>query len=262
MYNASMSLELKINTNYPIVFIHGSFANSRSWRKIIESLQPAHRCYTLDLPGHGNTPTSDNHSSPTMKSEFDVLSELINGIEDHENGIHLVGHSYGAVVALSATMTGQFPIKKLTLFESVDASILETFEKTYAYDAVMAFENDYRNDCRALGNAACANIFDFWGGPGSYDNFPEHFKSTAEELTIENLRHWTLIKNNGKSKTAFRRLKIPTSIIIGSKSNLVAKEISKSLHENLPKSVFHEINGASHFMINTHPKECAEFLKM
>ncbi|MBT6032796.1 MAG: alpha/beta hydrolase, partial [Kordiimonadaceae bacterium] len=43
---------------------------------------------------------------------------------DVDTGIHLVGHSYGGVVALAAALKDEFNIKKLTLFEPVAASVL------------------------------------------------------------------------------------------------------------------------------------------
>lgn len=186
---------------------------------------------------------------------------MLDGKIDPKIGVHLVGHSFGGVVALAATMAKIVPVKKLTLFETVDVSVLEVFGMDAAMNKVnefvVQFKEAYNND----EDYACARVIDFWGGQGSFEAIPQYIQQQMITMTQNNIRHWELIKNNAKPQAAYQSLNIPVNLVYGSKSNMVAKTISKTLHQHFPNSSLFEINGASHFMITTHTDECVEIIK-
>lgn len=62
-----------------------------------------------DRPGHGRTPASG-------RSDFDRDADLLTPLIG-ENGAHLVGHSYGAVVALQIAVGSPQRVLSLTLIE-------------------------------------------------------------------------------------------------------------------------------------------------
>ncbi|MBT5187332.1 MAG: hypothetical protein HOH19_09495 [Kordiimonadaceae bacterium] len=64
-------------TRFPLVFVHGSFANGNSWRKIINHLTTDNICINLDLPGHGQMDDPTDFSSPTFEPEFDAIRNAI-----------------------------------------------------------------------------------------------------------------------------------------------------------------------------------------
>lgn len=257
MQNTS-SLEGKL----PIIFIHGSFANSKSWRKILEILEDAYEYEAIDLPGHGGMPDPDDFNTPTLQPEFQKIKNIIEQNPHMRNGVHLVGHSFGAVVALACALNTSLPVKKLTLFEPVDVSVLVTFSKNEAMKIVTDFVNDYRSTYKKGDVFACACVIDFWGGKGSFDAIPPHIQAAMADMTDNNLRHWDLCKKKPLTIQQYQKLTIPITLVHGSNSNPVAKTIVNSLNDHLPKSSLHEIVGASHFMITTHPRECADLLRL
>ena len=42
----------------PVVFVHGSYATTSTWKKLMERLAPTHHCIAIRLPGHGGLPTA------------------------------------------------------------------------------------------------------------------------------------------------------------------------------------------------------------
>ncbi len=249
------------NKPLPNVFVHGSFANSQSWKKIRKLLGEQVISYAVDLPGHGKCPKPDDYDDPHISTEFASIRAQLDGKLKWEDGIHLIGHSYGGVVALGAAMTGALPVKRLTLFEPVDVSVLPIFGETDAVQQIEKFVDGYLT---AYGNGA-DNVFsmviDFWGGSGSYERLPPHIVEQMIPMTRDNIRHWHMCKENGKAIEEYQTLNIPITLVHGSESNDVARAICSSLHRNLPNSALHIINGASHFMITSHAEESAEILK-
>jgi pimeloyl-ACP methyl ester carboxylesterase len=80
----------------PVVLIHGAGASHLCWPAELRRL-PGYTVYTLDLPGHGRSVGTGQHTiSAYARKVIDFLSSL---------GIYeaiLVGHSMGAAIALQA----------------------------------------------------------------------------------------------------------------------------------------------------------------
>ena len=171
-----MQLNPDRNDQLPLVFIHGSFANANSWRKIIENLKDDYHCLAIDLPGHGKMDDPDDFDNPTFNPEFNAISSALENNSNHSNGIHLIGHSYGGVVALAAAMTSEIPVRKLTLFEPVDAAVLPIFDETEAMKTLLDFVEEYEQAIENGDIFACAMVIDFWGGEGSFAMIPDHIK--------------------------------------------------------------------------------------
>jgi pimeloyl-ACP methyl ester carboxylesterase len=77
------------------VFVHGSFQASWCWRNIVPQLEArGHRCITLDLPGHGDSPT------PLEDVTFrDYVDAVVRVIEPLSEAPILVGHSMTSIIS-------------------------------------------------------------------------------------------------------------------------------------------------------------------
>jgi pimeloyl-ACP methyl ester carboxylesterase len=82
----------------PVLFIHGMPTSSRLWNGVIKRLCGSYKCFAVDLPGMGETP-----SRPYDADFLRHLAEQIDRIRI-ENTIekwHVVGHDAGSVVAVN-----------------------------------------------------------------------------------------------------------------------------------------------------------------
>jgi pimeloyl-ACP methyl ester carboxylesterase len=80
-----------------ILFIHGMPTNRMLWDGVIRQLSSHHRCFAVDLPGMGETP-----SIPYGPDYLDDLAERIESLRI-EHGVekwHVVGHDAGSAVAV------------------------------------------------------------------------------------------------------------------------------------------------------------------
>ena len=77
-----------------ILFLHGSPLSGRMWQPQLDSLTEFH-CLAPDLPGHGLSSTTGALPMDDLVRE---LAELIKS-KSHSGKAHVVGHSYGGVVA-------------------------------------------------------------------------------------------------------------------------------------------------------------------
>ena len=243
----------------PIVFVHGSYATTSTWKKMIESLSATHTCIAIKLPGHCGTPDPQDFDAPTIETELDLIERVVRHVTDEP--IHLVGHSYGGVVALSMALKGSLPIHELTLFEPVATWVLDLMGDADMQAQVDAFLQHYRQDVAQQMPYACGQVIDFWSGGKEFAALPTPIKDTMAALTANNLRHWDLCTHIAHTRADLAQLNIPTRIVCGSRSNEVAHAIADHLDSELPHSMRYDIDGASHAMVNTHPQDCLFILQ-
>ncbi|PSU50525.1 alpha/beta hydrolase [Photobacterium frigidiphilum] len=238
----------------PIVFIHGSFASTSTWKKMIATLSREHLCIAIKLPGHCGTPDPDDFAAPSMEPEFSVIEDAIGQLTNEP--VHLVGHSFGGVVALALTMKGSVTLRHLTLFEPVAVAVLAESGEEKAHLALNQFVSDYRDAVTNNKPYACGKVIDFWGGAGSFDSMPEALRDGMVPFTANNIRHWDLCQSCVRPMSDYQSLATPTTVVCGGNSNPIAQTIAKQLHAHIPNSTLTFIEGASHFMVTTHAKAC------
>ena len=92
----------------PIVFVHGGGAGGVA---NFQHQRPLAERWTMilpDRPGHGRTPP---HGREDLETDAPLIAHLL------DSGAHLVGHSYGGVVALLAALLRPEAVLSLTLIE-------------------------------------------------------------------------------------------------------------------------------------------------
>jgi len=99
---------LRLGDGPPVVLVHGSIVDARrTWRNQL-SLSERWSLRIPNRPGFGTSP-------PLPYGDFEAEAPLI--AELLEDGAHLVGHSYGAVIALLAAAARPEAVRSLTVSE-------------------------------------------------------------------------------------------------------------------------------------------------
>jgi pimeloyl-ACP methyl ester carboxylesterase len=109
MASAAEDLDVeRLGTGPPVVLVHGSVVGAaRTWRH----QRPLASAWTLVMPnrpGFGASP-------PLERGDFEAEAPLMAALV--EDGAHLVGHSYGAIIALYAAALAAGSVLSLTVSE-------------------------------------------------------------------------------------------------------------------------------------------------
>lgn len=238
----------------PIIFIHGSYATTSSWKKMVEQLAVSHRCILIKLPGHSGTPDPEDFANPSIETELEILGRVVNSLTDEP--VHLVGHSYGAVIALAQALKGNLSISQVSLFEPVAVSVLDGEMRALVQEFLTKYRHDVTNEVPLV----CGQVIDFWGGKGAFDSLPDFIKEDMEPLVANNIRHWDSEAVMYIKQDDLKQLSLPTQLICGTESNPVARAICDHLNNQIPHSKKYTIAGASHFLVTSHARECLEVL--
>ncbi|MCR8922172.1 alpha/beta hydrolase [Dasania sp. GY-MA-18] len=244
----------------PIVFIHGSFASYNTWKKYCEQLSNKYLCISIKLPGHGGAPPLANSNPADISGETALIKQIVTSLSDQP--AHIVGHSYGAVVALALALENTLALSKLSLFEPVSGWLLQYQQRTQAELTILnQFVADYKLTIAQQQPQACAKVIDFWGGENSYASLPEFIQNSMPPLTQLNIKHWQQCMALSYNLRDLSQLNIATQVIYGDQSNPILKTIAQLITEHTPHSQIHCIAGASHFLVNSHSDACINILQ-
>lgn len=86
----------EVGKGKPMIFLHGAYADSSQWLKVIDHLEGHYHCFAPDLLGFGESePPNNIHQSIALQVE--CLAEYIEALRLERP--YLVGHSLGGWVA-------------------------------------------------------------------------------------------------------------------------------------------------------------------
>jgi len=99
MSNPSLAFDQIGAEGRVFVLVHGWCCHRGHMAALARELASSARVYSVDLPGHGDTPCSDS-------AKFSVLADALSGfLEKHDlRDVVLVGHSMGGVLSLMAAV--------------------------------------------------------------------------------------------------------------------------------------------------------------
>jgi lipase len=236
----------------PAVALHCSLAQGGVWAGVAAGL-PGVTMLAPDLPGHGRSPdwdgTSDFHSLTTRE----VLA-VMGGPCD------LIGHSFGATVALRIALERPELVRTLTLVEPVlfaaaRAAGSPAFRDYLTQNA--AFADLYR----AGNKRAAAEAFQaVWGGGVALSALPAHLQDYIVQRIDLIVAGHPALEGDSAGLLAHGRLEslgIPVLLVEGGTSPSVIGAIQDELARRLPQVTRIVVPGAAHMVPITHPAPVA-----
>jgi pimeloyl-ACP methyl ester carboxylesterase len=235
-----------------VLCIHSSGASARQWDALAERLQGRFRVVAADLHGHGGTPAWPGPRGARLADEADLLSPLLSLPAD---GVHLVGHSYGAAVALRLALTHPQRVRSVSVYEPTLFRVL--FDANAAHrDAleVARVAVDIRRLAAAGELAAAGRRFvDYWGGAGSWQRLPRPRQDAVARRMVVVRDHFRALLNDDTRLSGYARLRCPVLVLSGGASPAPVRSIARRVSGVLAQSEFVELPGLGHMAPVTRP---------
>lgn len=250
-------------TGSGVVCIHSNASSSAQWRNLMDLLSVKNRVLAPDLYGSGRS--LDWHSDREIALQDEVnLIEPVFALAG--SPFTLVGHSYGAAVALIAALANPGRIRALALYEPTLFSLVEVQGPSPngidgIRDAVTAAGTALDNGDR---DAAAGHFIDFWMGDGTWYSTPSQRKPPITD-SVANVRRWFhALVTEPTPAGAFAALNIPILYMLGGSSPESANAVARVLLPALRGAQVVEFPGLGHMGPVTHPEvvnaEIARFL--
>jgi len=124
-----------VGAGSPLILVHGSPGDGRSWSRLVPRLAEHYRVITPDLPGYGGSDALPENTIERTAAMGATIAALIDrcGVT-----ARLCGHSYGGNVALHAAIARPSLVQNLVLFEPVFFRAMALVGKQQAFEQAMS----------------------------------------------------------------------------------------------------------------------------
>lgn len=239
----------------PALFLHCSLASSRSLRPVMERLGSDQSMVAMDLPGHGKSAAWDQ-SGDYVARATDVAETFC------ATPCDIVGHSLGAVVALSLMVRRPDLVRRAVLIEPV------LFAAAKGDEAHEVYRQDHAPIMEAIASgvseAATRAFTAIWGSPQPWDALAKPMRQAMTDRIPLVAAAGPALDDDANGLLAAGRLEAvsaPVLLIRGSRSHPVIPAIFGTLSRRLPDARIEVVPDAGHMAPITHPDEVAAMVQ-
>jgi pimeloyl-ACP methyl ester carboxylesterase len=219
-----------------VVCIHSGGFTSRQWKRLGERLAPHFRVIAPDLLGYAERwPDGE---------PFDYRQDVERIAAMLDEPMHVVGHSYGGLVALQVALARPDRVRSLAVYEPVAFGVLDA-----AARADIEQLPAYRLDAPDVWLEA---FVDWWNGAGAWRALAE---STQQAMRVVGWKVSEEVRSLVADRTDLARyatIAAPTLLLGGERTRPVERSVLEALARALPHATLEVFPGMGHMGPITH----------
>lgn len=242
----------------PLLFIPGSYSSVSAWRPMQRLLRPGFRLVTTSICGYGRSSDPRSLQDPGMHHEVQLVEALARHVGEP---VHLIGHSFGATVALAAALARTMPVASMCFFEANPINIVRGHAGGELHARTLRMSQEFETAVFEGEPDAASRIIDFWGGAGVFAGMPDAVKAYCRATAPVNVLDWRCVFGFDITPQDCTSVDMPVMLVRGELANDAMKAITGVLRDALPSSRTAIVDGAGHFLISSHPADCVRLLE-
>jgi pimeloyl-ACP methyl ester carboxylesterase len=235
-----------------VILGHCSSASYKEWLPLIQTLKEDWRVLAPDFIGYGQSDPWPIEKPFSIDADVQVLLSLA---KKTKGPLHLVGHSYGAALALEGARKLGKRVKSLTLVEPVSFHLLRLEGRPEWKDVerlgISVLDPVAKGDDRK----AAAAFMSYWLGRWRWWLSPERFKNAIATTIPKVALEFSIAIDVQTTIRDYAEIEAPTLLIVGSKTRAPTRAVIELLGDALPNAKVEVLKGAGHMSPFTHPSE-------
>jgi pimeloyl-ACP methyl ester carboxylesterase len=242
-----------------VVLLHSSASSPRQWTGLVEMLRLDFRVLAVEFHGHGLRPDWPHQRRMALADDAALALPLL----EMAGGAHVIGHSYGAAVALKLASTHPRLVHSIVAYEPVIFRLLiEDTARPEPGAEVQRVAGAMRGRVEAGHLAQAARLFvDFWSGPGAWNALPARQQQAVELRMPSVIRHFDALFGEPFPRDQLARMVTPALFLSGGRTTPVARRIAQLLRTTLPLAEHEELPGMGHMGPITHSQVVNERIR-
>ncbi len=242
-------------TGEAVVLLHSTGFDSGQWRGVGEMLARDFRVLAPDLPGYGESRVVDDG----MSLEHD-LQAVVLLLQQCGRPAHLVGHSYGGLLALRLALTEPALLASLTLIEPMSRGVLQGSDAA----AARAEAGAGADFAAALNSGdmvqALEAFVDYWNRPGAWKVMGEEARAKLLARGPKIMCEVAAVDADEAPAAIYAGLALPTLLISGGDTRPSSRRVCELVAHAIPGARHEQIPGAGHLSPLSHPNEVAALI--
>ncbi|MDD8022597.1 MAG: alpha/beta hydrolase [Paracoccaceae bacterium] len=238
--------------------VHCTLGASQLWAPVLAPLGAQITATAFDQPGHGQSAPWD--ATGAAPGAFQTLVTQI-AASFIDRPVDLIGHSFGASVALRIAVAAPEAIRSLTLIEPVLFAATEGTEK---WRDLRAHQDHFESEI-AAGNleAAARGFMGAWGAGVPWEALPEHQRARfITQMPMVGNISAANFEDPGRICRAggIEGIEAPVMLIHGDQSPAIVAEVCTAIAARLPDVGTACIPGGGHMLPVTHAPQVTDLI--
>ncbi len=238
----------------PLVLVHGSWVDHRTWGRVAPSLGDSMRVLAYDRRGHGGS-TGPVRTHP-VKDDAEDLADFLVATDLYP--AHIVAHSYGGCVAFRLAGTRPELVRAVVVHEPPGLGFLED-DPASALEAraLRAGVNQLQQSVRqgAVDFAARTFVTAFAQDPGAWDRMPAETKATFLANAPRWLEEVSDPEIDRPDVSGLSESMSPVLLTEGTESPPFLRRMTEALAHRLGNVYLERVPDAGHFPHLTRPAQ-------
>lgn len=246
----------------PSVLAHCFLGHSGGWAGLVQAMAPPLDALAFDMPGHGRSPAwEDPTGSGDYQADVAAMMAGLVAAREGDGPLLLIGHSFGATVALRHALARPDTVRALVLFEPV-------------FFAAAAGEPEFADYIRAeeplaaaLGSGdterAARAFMQINGDAPEWDSLPEKQRARfMAQMPLIAASRAGVFSDSGKLLAPGRMeaFSVPVLLVTGERSPAIFQAVARALARRLGRAEWRVVEGAGHMVPITHAGQSAALI--
>lgn len=239
----------------PLALLHSGLGRASNWRPFLSALGGEVSPLNIELPGHGLAEDYDESRDFADQAVELALDEM------PSEPVPLIGHSFGAAVALKIAVERPYRVKSLVMVEPV---FFAAVEGRWEYDKVKRDLASFHKKAAAGEYASAVRDFHKVWSKEPWESLSSEVRAYMMARIHLMPKCDSLIFDDRSGLLAPGRLEdleIPVTFVDGGESHPVVAEIISTIGDRIRDAEWVSVKGAGHMLPMTHPKELAQAIE-
>ncbi len=251
----------------PVICLHSSASSGGQWRALIEHLSPLWRVLAPDLLGYGRQAPKQSLPDFCLAHELDWLEPVF---QQAGKTFHLVGHSYGGLIALLTALKYPSRVMTIVVYEPTAWSVAVHADPAHpgALEIEALRQNAFRSVAADRLMDAAEHFVRYWAGDKAWEAMP----SDRREITAQGMRkvrdefagEIQAHASGQASIDAYSGITLPMRYLTGSSTKAPVQRVAELLVPAIASAEHIDLEGLGHMGPVTHPQvvnhQISEFL--
>jgi pimeloyl-ACP methyl ester carboxylesterase len=234
-----------------VLLLHGSAGSHILWRQLTRAIESSYRVVAPDLLGYGHSVFRSEIGAFSLDDEVEPLWNILSGCD----GIHIVGYSYGAVVALGLALRARCRISSLALIEPVCFRLLNDTHHADLYEEASIWRRSVESRIgRGDVFGAVEAFANYWPSRMRWDAMSDDVRCHFATVSAKILRDMEISFETRFPPRLLRSLAIPTLLVYGEDSLEPVRQIAIELNSLIGGSTLSAFPDAMHDLPLSHPE--------
>lgn len=232
-----------------VLMLHGIGGCSASFSAQLDELGQDHHVVAWDAPGYAASPDPD--AAPGIAGYAETVAELVDEIGE---AVHLVGASWGGVIALELALQRPEMLRSLVLLSASRGSGRDAGAADRVRERAASLEQ------QGPEAFACERAPQLLSKDASPAQVEQVAAQMAAAIRLPGYRYAALSMAATDHSPRLRAITAPTLVLCGTEDAVTGPEESKALANGIPEAVYVSLEGAGHLLPQERPSSVSTWI--